>query len=166
MEHMPPFALFCCACLGLWITLTVAHSALALLTRTLDAIVKSARATGEAAGVAAAWPVEMGADLLERWAAQGVEWREQRRIWRAEFKASLSWNDFQRQMNGSTKPRDEVADALDLMALKVPFKRADLDTRFRLLMAAVHPDKGGSAYLARQVDEARALILKSKGWRR
>ena len=46
------------------------------------------------------------------------------------------------------------------------FSRDDLDARFRRVMPGVHPDKGGSEYLARLVNEARSLILKHKGWKK
>jgi hypothetical protein len=51
-------------------------------------------------------------------------------------------------------------------ALVEPFTRPDMDARFKRIMQGVHPDTGGSVYLAQQVTTARTLILKRKGWKR
>ena len=55
---------------------------------------------------------------------------------------------------------------LSLFGLAEPFTRQDMDARFRRIMQGVHPDTGGSEYLAKQVTTARTFILKRKGWKR
>ena len=79
----------------------------------------------------------------------------------------MPWDEFRRQMTGQGKAaRDDYADALSLFDLTEPFTRQDLDARFKRVMLGVHPDKGGSDHLAQQVTDARALILKRKGWKK
>ncbi|WP_018263999.1 hypothetical protein [Methylobacterium sp. WSM2598] len=130
---------------------------------------QAAYAAADALGVALAWPFEWAVDHADRFVAQGAEWRAQRRIWRSEFRRQMSWAEFRQQLSGQgtgTAVPDGLADALSLLGLTEPFTRDDLDIRFKRTMRAVHPDKGGSEYLARLVNEARALILERKGWKK
>lgn len=129
--------------------------------------IRFAGIAGEAIGVAAAWPFEMAVDQSDKWVAVAAEWRAQRKIWRDEFRAKMSWDEFRRQMLGQQKPqRDDYADALSLFGLAEPFTRQDMDARFRRIIQGVHPDTGGSEYLSKQVNAARVLVLDRKGWKR
>jgi hypothetical protein len=139
----------------------------ALLKRLTWLSVRAACIAGEALGVAAAWPFEVALDQSEKWVAFGAEWRAQRKIWRAEFRKVMPWDEFRRQVTGQTRPkRDDYTDALSLFGLAQSFTRQDMDARFRRIMQGVHPDTGGSEYLAQLVTTARTLILKRKGWKK
>jgi hypothetical protein len=139
----------------------------ALLKRLTHLLVRAACIAGDALGVAAAWPFEVALDQSEKWVAFGAEWRAQRKIWRAEFRKVMPWDEFRRQVTGQTKPkRDDYTDALSLFGLAQSFTRQDMDARFRRIMQGVHPDTGGSEYLAQLVTTARTLILKRKGWKK
>jgi hypothetical protein len=124
-----------------------------------------AGAVGDFAGVAAAWPFEWTIDQADKWAAEAAEWRTLRKTWREEFRQSMTWNAFRKQLKVGPE-KDELAKALDVFGLTEPFSRGDLDTRFRRILQGIHPDKGGSEYLTRLVNEARSLILKRKGWKK
>jgi hypothetical protein len=132
------------------------------LARSMD---RAADLAGEAAANAIARQVEQALDQADRVVARGTEWRTLRKTWRREFRASMSWSQFKAQMVGQTAG-DKLTEAISLFGLAHPFTRADLDRRFKKTMFAVHPDQGGSDYLARLTTEARALILKHKGWRK
>jgi hypothetical protein len=139
----------------------------ALLKRLTYLSVRAAGIAGDALGIAAAWPFEVALDQSEKWVAFGAEWRAQRKIWRAEFRKVMPWDEFRRQVTGQTRPkRDDYTDALSLFGLAQPFTRQDMDARFRRIMQGVHPDTGGCDYLAQQVTAARTLILKRKGWKK
>jgi hypothetical protein len=121
---------------------------------------------GEVVAVAAIWPIEMAVDRAEQWAAQAIEWRAQRKIWRAEFRKVMPWAQFRLKMTGRGQPaRDDYADALSLYGLAEPFTRQDMDARFKRVMRGVHPDAGGTDYLAQLATGARDLIFKRKGWK-
>jgi hypothetical protein len=121
----------------------------------------------EALGLAMIWPIEWLIDQAEKGLAFAADYREQRKIWRAEFRTVMPWDEFRRQVTGQTKPkRDDYTDALSLFGLVEPFTRPDMDARFKRIMQGVHPDTGGSDYLAQQVTTARALVLKRKGWKK
>lgn len=121
---------------------------------------------GEAVAFAVVWPIAYAVDHAEKWAAFAAEWRTQRRIWRKEFRKQIRWSEFRLTMAGRGKvERDDYADALSLFGLAEPFTRREMDTRFKRIMFAVHPDKGGTDYLAQLTTAARTLILKRKGWK-
>ena len=124
-----------------------------------------AGAVGDLAGVAAAWPFEWTIDQTDRWAAEAAEWRSLRKTWREEFRQSMSWKAFRKQLAAGPE-KDELAKALDVLGLSEPFSRGDLDVRFKRIIPLAHPDKGGSEYLGRIVNKARDLILKHNGWKK
>ncbi|WP_293267168.1 hypothetical protein [Neptunomonas sp.] len=57
---------------------------------------------------------------------------------------------------GSLMSRQE---ALDILGLKEGCSSEDIILAHRKLMQRLHPDQGGSDYLAAQINEARALLL-------
>jgi hypothetical protein len=136
-----------------------------ILRRLEQNLLRAAGLAGEAAAAAIAWPFEKALDEADKAVARATEWRALRRTWRQDFRSSMSWADFKAQMAG-TPQRDELTDAVSLFGLVEPFTRADLEQRFKKTMFAVHPDKGGSEYLARLANEARVLILDHKGWKK
>ena len=65
---------------------------------------------------------------------------------------------------GSTSQRNNsgqmtVDEALKLLGLKPDATAADIKAAHRRLMKQVHPDTGGSAYLAARVNEAKDILL-------
>lgn len=54
----------------------------------------------------------------------------------------------------------DVAQALDILGLEWPPSKADILKAHKRLIHKLHPDKGGNAYLAAQVNTARDVLLK------
>lgn len=52
-----------------------------------------------------------------------------------------------------------LAQAYAILGLSAPCQRADIIFSHRRLMAGVHPDKGGSNYLAAQLNAAKERLL-------
>ncbi|WP_347989395.1 molecular chaperone DnaJ [Methylomonas sp. AM2-LC] len=52
-------------------------------------------------------------------------------------------------------------EALDILGLKAGASAADIIAAHRKLIARVHPDKGGSDYLAAQINLAKKVLLNS-----
>jgi hypothetical protein len=53
-----------------------------------------------------------------------------------------------------------VAEAIEVLGLTGSPSRDEIIAAHRRLMLKVHPDKGGSNYLARQLNEAKRVLLK------
>ncbi len=62
----------------------------------------------------------------------------------------------QQQRPISSMTRDE---AFEILGLKPDATRDDIIKAHRKLMARVHPDKGGSDYLASSINQARKILL-------
>jgi len=86
--------------------------------------------------------------LLESWLdANRAGWREY----------------FEEQARGSAGPSasgDPVAEAYAVLGLQPGASDEDIRMAHRELMKGVHPDHGGSSYLASKINEARDLLLK------
>ncbi|HRY19595.1 MAG TPA: DnaJ domain-containing protein [Candidatus Competibacteraceae bacterium] len=54
------------------------------------------------------------------------------------------------------------AEAYQILGLPPGAARVDIQSAYRRLIQRVHPDQGGSAYLAAQLNQARDLLLGSK----
>jgi hypothetical protein len=52
------------------------------------------------------------------------------------------------------------AEALEILGLKEPATAAEIRAAHHRLIQAVHPDKGGSDWLASRLNQARATLLK------
>lgn len=90
--------------------------------------------------------------LLESWLdANRVGWRE----YFAEQDAG--------QHRSDGPAADPLAEAYELLGLKPGATDEDIRTAHRTLMKALHPDHGGTSYLAAKINEARDLLLKQSG---
>lgn len=58
--------------------------------------------------------------------------------------------------SSSTMSRDE---ALDVLGLEKGASKEEINTAYRKLMAQVHPDKGGSDWMASKLSDARKILL-------
>lgn len=87
--------------------------------------------------------------LLESWLdTNRAGWRE----YFAEQEAGAS--------SDSAMGPDPVAEAYDILGLKPGASEDDIKAAHRDLMKGVHPDHGGSSYLAARINQARDLLLK------
>ena len=89
--------------------------------------------------------------LLESWLdANRAGWREY----------------FEETANASGRPKTEAeedAEAYAVLGLRPGATADDIKKAHRELMKGVHPDHGGSSYLATKVNEARDRLLRLKG---
>ena len=53
--------------------------------------------------------------------------------------------------------------ALDVLGLKEDASKEDIIQAHRRMIQKVHPDRGGSTYLAAQINAAKALLIKIRG---
>lgn len=89
--------------------------------------------------------------LLESWLdANRSGWRE----YFAETAAGGGGND-------TSAPGDPLAEAYAVLGLQPGATDEDIRAAHRELMKGVHPDHGGSSYLASKINAARDLLLKS-----
>ena len=51
-------------------------------------------------------------------------------------------------------------DAIAVLGLEKPYTREEIILAHKRIMQNIHPDKGGSDFLASQVNEAKSLLLK------
>jgi curved DNA-binding protein CbpA len=52
------------------------------------------------------------------------------------------------------------SEALEILGLSPGASRSEINQRYKKLMLGVHPDQGGSSYLATQLNRARAVLLE------
>ena len=91
--------------------------------------------------------------LLETWLDRNrAGWRE----YFAETAGAAS---------GSAGPVDEEQQAYEVLGLKPGATVEEIHAAHRRLMKGVHPDQGGSTFLAAKINEARDRLLKRAGTR-
>jgi DnaJ-domain-containing protein 1 len=74
--------------------------------------------------------------------------------WREYFAEQDSGESFRSQNSG-----DPLAEAYDVLGLKPGATADEIRAAHRELMKSLHPDRGGSSYLASKINQARDILL-------
>ncbi|MDD1614236.1 MAG: DnaJ domain-containing protein, partial [Methylococcaceae bacterium] len=80
------------------------------------------------------------------------------KLWQ-EFSGSKQ-NASQRQSDSSAKGKMSVDEAYEVLGLKPGAPEQDIIAAHRKLMQKIHPDRGGSDYLAAKINLAKKILLK------
>lgn len=80
------------------------------------------------------------------------------RLW-SEFNAAKQ-NTSQRQNQADTKGTMSVEEAYEVLGLKTGASEAEIVAAHRKLMQKIHPDHGGSNYLAAKINLAKKILLQ------
>jgi len=80
------------------------------------------------------------------------------RLWQ-EFFGSKQ-NASQRQSDSRAKGKMSVDEAYEVLGLKPGASEQDIIAAHRKLMQKIHPDRGGSDYLAAKINLAKKILLK------
>ena len=75
------------------------------------------------------------------------------------FQDGSQWSDNQQNQNASSETMDR-AQALQILGLDSNANEQDIVTAHRKLMQKVHPDRGGTDYLAAKINQAKDVLLK------
>ena len=81
-----------------------------------------------------------------------------RKLWK-EFSGSKQ-DASHRQSNSSAKGKMSVEEAYEVLGLKPGASEQEIIAAHRKLMQKIHPDRGGSDYLAAKINLAKKILLK------
>jgi hypothetical protein len=81
------------------------------------------------------------------------------RLW-SEFKF-VKQNASHRQNKADTKGDMSAEEAYEVLGLKMGASKAEIIAAHRKLMQKIHPDHGGSNYLAAKINLAKKILLKN-----
>lgn len=79
------------------------------------------------------------------------------RLW-AEFNAARQGTS-QRQRSSSAPGRMSIEEAYEVLGLKMGASKQEIIAAHRKLMQKLHPDRGGSDYLAAKINQAKKILL-------
>ncbi len=71
------------------------------------------------------------------------------------------WQDAPNTQNQAKASSTSEEEAYEILGLKPGVTKKDVVTAHRRLMSKMHPDKGGSNYLAAKINAAKKILLKS-----
>lgn len=80
------------------------------------------------------------------------------RLW-AEFIAAKQ-STSQRQNKADTKGAMSIEEAYEVLGLKMGASESEIIAAHRKLMQKIHPDRGGSNYLAAKINLAKKILLE------
>ena len=80
------------------------------------------------------------------------------RLW-LEFNAAKQ-NTSQRQNKAGAKGNMSIEEAYEVLGLKMGASESEIIAAHRKLMQKMHPDRGGSDYLAAKINLAKKILLK------
>jgi hypothetical protein len=84
-----------------------------------------------------------------------------KRLWRVYPAADENASSRGTKSGGLTSGAMSYNEALDVLGLEAGAERDDVEKVYRTLMLKVHPDQGGSDWLATQLTQARDILLSA-----